>query len=46
VREIGELASGRIAGRTSEKQITLFKSLGIAIEDVALAEALYQRHLN
>lgn len=33
--ELGELVTGRIAGRTSPSDITLFKSLGLAVEDVA-----------
>jgi alanine dehydrogenase len=39
--EIGEVFAGRIAGRTSSDEITLFKSLGLAIEDAATARHLY-----
>jgi alanine dehydrogenase len=35
--ELGELILGRVAGRTSEDQVTIFKSLGLAVEDVAAA---------
>jgi ornithine cyclodeaminase len=35
--EIGELVLGRKPGRTSPDQITLYKSVGIAAEDVAAA---------
>ena len=42
VREIGEVAAGRISGRQRESDITLFKSLGVAMEDVALAARLYE----
>lgn len=35
--EIGEIASGDIAGRTSPAEITLFKSVGNAVQDVAAA---------
>jgi ornithine cyclodeaminase/alanine dehydrogenase-like protein (mu-crystallin family) len=35
--EIGEVLLGQIPGRTSPEQITLFKSLGLAIEDLAAA---------
>ncbi|HEY2706675.1 MAG TPA: ornithine cyclodeaminase family protein [Caulobacteraceae bacterium] len=35
--EIGEVASGAVAGRQHAEQITLFKSLGIAAEDLAAA---------
>lgn len=39
--ELGELLTGTAAGRTSEDEITLFKSLGLAIEDLAAAAFLY-----
>lgn len=41
--EIGEVLLGRIKGRTSTEDITIFKSLGIAIEDLASAHFLYLR---
>ena len=37
VGELGELFVGRVAGRGDPSEITLFKSLGIAIEDLAAA---------
>ncbi len=37
VGELGELLLGRIAGRRSAEEVTLFKSLGLAVEDVAAA---------
>ena len=43
VAEIGELLIGIKPGRASTSEITLFKSLGLAIEDVACAEYLYQK---
>ena len=43
VAEIGELLVGTKTGRTSETEITIFKSLGLAIEDVASAEYLYRK---
>ena len=45
VGEIGELLIGRKTGRTSTTEITLFKSLGLAIEDVAAADYLYRKAL-
>ena len=45
VGEIGELLLGKLSGRTSETEITLFKSLGLAIEDVACADYLYRKAL-
>lgn len=38
-----DVVSGRIPGRTSLDQITLFKSLGIALEDVAAAAMVYEK---
>ena len=43
--ELGELLEGRGPGRTSPEEITLFKSLGLAIEDLAAAAAVYERAL-
>jgi ornithine cyclodeaminase len=43
VGEIGELLIGTKSGRTSETEITLFKSLGLAIEDVTTADYLYHK---
>ncbi len=43
--EIGEVLIGRAAGRGSADEITLFKSLGLAIEDVASAHHIYTRAL-
>ncbi|WP_353189468.1 ornithine cyclodeaminase family protein [Pandoraea pnomenusa] len=41
--ELGELVIGRHPGRTNAETVTLFKSLGMGAQDVALAAALYQR---
>jgi len=41
--EIGEIAAGRKPGRVSSEEITIFKSLGIAAEDVATAKLVYER---
>jgi len=43
VGEIGEVLTGKAPGRTSREQITLFKSLGIAIEDLASAHHVYTK---
>ena len=45
VGEIGELLIGMKSGRTSDTEITLFKSLGLAIEDVVAADYLYRKAL-
>jgi ornithine cyclodeaminase/alanine dehydrogenase-like protein (mu-crystallin family) len=43
VRELRHVVSDEARGRTGDDQITLFKSLGIAIEDVATAAVLYRK---
>lgn len=42
VKELAELVCGHEQGRTSREQITLFKSSGIAIEDVVTGERVYE----
>lgn len=41
--ELGEVLRGTRPGRTSADEITLFKSLGLGIEDLAVAEYLYRK---
>ncbi len=41
--EIGALLLGETPGRESPDEITLFKSLGLAIEDLAAANHVYQK---
>lgn len=41
--EIGELLIGSAAGRKSDDEITLFKSLGLAVEDLAAAAYLFEK---
>jgi len=43
--KLGELLTGEKLGRTEEAEITLFISLGMAVEDVAAAEHTYRRAL-
>jgi alanine dehydrogenase len=43
--ELGEVASGKKPGRQHAGQVTLFKSLGLAIEDVVSAGLAYRRAL-
>jgi alanine dehydrogenase len=43
VAEIGELLTDRARGRRDEAEITLFKSLGLAVEDLACAAYLHDR---
>jgi len=41
VRELDQLIAGKVPGRIDDKQITLFKSNGIASWDLAVAEKVY-----
>ncbi|SDS10666.1 ornithine cyclodeaminase [Paenibacillaceae bacterium GAS479] len=43
IGEIGEALLGQVQGRTSEEQLTLFKSLGLAVEDLAAAAFIYKQ---
>jgi alanine dehydrogenase len=43
VHELGQVVVGRYPGRRHPQDVTLFKSLGIAIEDVAVATRVYAR---
>ncbi len=45
VRELGQVIVGRYPGRRHPQDVTLFKSLGIAIEDIAVAARVYQKAL-
>jgi ornithine cyclodeaminase len=41
--ELGEVVSGHASGRQSQARVTIFKSLGMAVEDVAAAHLAYVR---
>jgi ornithine cyclodeaminase/alanine dehydrogenase-like protein (mu-crystallin family) len=43
VGELGELLDGKVEGRRSPREVTIFKSLGLAVEDVVAADLAYQR---
>jgi ornithine cyclodeaminase len=43
VGELGEILAGRVAARRSTEEVTLFKSLGIAVEDLAAAHRIHSR---
>lgn len=45
VAEIGEVVAGTQPGRRSADEITLFKSVGVAVEDVAAASLVYRKAL-
>jgi ornithine cyclodeaminase len=41
--ELGEVVAGTARGRTAPEEITVFESLGLAVEDLAAAEYLVRR---
>ena len=41
--ELGEIVAGKATGRTSDSQVTLFKSVGVAIQDLAAAARAFER---
>jgi alanine dehydrogenase len=41
--ELGEVILGRVPGRRSNEEIVIFKSLGMAVEDVAAAQLVFAR---
>jgi ornithine cyclodeaminase len=43
--ELGEVLIGRVPGRVSRDDVTIYESLGIALEDLASAHAIHRRAL-
>ena len=43
--ELGEIITGRKEGRSSDREITIFKSVGIAVEDIAIGAYVYKQAL-
>ena len=41
--ELQEIVSGRLPGRPSAQSITLFESMGVALEDIAAAQLVYRK---
>jgi len=44
--ELGEIASGVKSGRKNKEEVTVFKSVGIAIQDLAIASYVYKKAVN
>lgn len=44
--ELGEIVAGKKAGRTSDEEITVFVSTGLAIQDAVTANLVYKKALN
>ncbi len=43
--EIGEVISNKIEGRTNDNEITVFKSVGLGVQDLFMANMIYERFL-
>src|SRR5262245_47425566 len=43
VGELGEVLTGQVEGRRAPNDITIFKSLGLAVEDVVAADLVYRK---
>ncbi len=43
VGDLGDLLAGRSPGRTDAREMTISANLGLAVEDVAVAAAIYER---
>ena len=43
VGEIGAVAGGTLGGRASAEEVTIFKSVGVAVEDVVSADLVWRR---
>ena len=46
IAEIGEVLAGSKPGRTGTEEMTLYKSVGIALQDVATAQLVYRKALD
>jgi ornithine cyclodeaminase/alanine dehydrogenase-like protein (mu-crystallin family) len=44
VTELGRVLTGEDPGRTDEDEITLFDSTGLAVQDLGVALAVYERY--
>ena len=41
--EIGAVAGGATVGRLDQREVTIFKSVGVAVEDVVSADLVWRR---
>jgi ornithine cyclodeaminase/alanine dehydrogenase-like protein (mu-crystallin family) len=41
--ELQDVVAGRVQGRSSQEAVTLFESLGVALEDIAAAQLVYRK---
>ena len=43
--ELGDVVNGKIKGRTSDDEVTLFKSVVLAVQDISCAALVYRQAL-
>ena len=43
--ELGDVVAGRVPGRMTQDGVTLFESMGVALEDIAAADLVYRKAL-
>lgn len=43
--ELGDIVAGNKSGREDDKEVTLFKSVGLAIVDIVVAQYFYKKAL-
>ncbi len=41
--ELGQIISGEKAGRENDEEVTVFKSVGLAVVDIIVAKYLYEK---
>lgn len=41
--ELGDIVSGKLSGREDDKEVTIFKSVGLAIVDIVVAQYFYKQ---
>jgi len=41
--ELGDVLEGKVRGRTSDRDVTVFDSTGLAIQDIAVASLVYEK---
>ena len=41
--ELQDVVAGRVLGRPSDQAVTLFESMGVALEDIAAAQLVYRK---
>jgi ornithine cyclodeaminase/alanine dehydrogenase-like protein (mu-crystallin family) len=41
--DLGDVINGKVKGRTSDTEVTLFKSVGLAIQDMSCAALVYRK---